>query len=148
MSRSDVRKLDSARRRLIKRAKNQKRVTYKDVIDEAGLETRACQRVCADALRNLGVGFKAPRRKIYVSEEDAKQRLAFARAYSKKPACFWATSVHAYVDNKAFPMPLTAKPRERFQPTMLTWHLRKASKGTDRHSTAPRGKPRSSPCRP
>ena len=55
LSKADIRKLDSARRRLIKGAKNQKRVTYKDVIIEAGFENLPCRRVCEDALRNMGV---------------------------------------------------------------------------------------------
>ena len=74
LSPADVRKLDRARRRLIQKADNQKRITYEDVIEKAGLEGKACERVCADALRREGVAFRPPRRKIHISEQDAKVR--------------------------------------------------------------------------
>ena len=75
LSPCEVRKLDRARRRLIKKAKTEKRVTYANVVEEAGLEGRACERVCADALRGEGVAFRPPRNKIYVSEQDAQRHI-------------------------------------------------------------------------
>ena len=140
LSQDDVRKLDQARRRLIKRARNETRVTYADIIEEAGLKSDPCQRICEDALRKIGVGFRHPRRNIYVSEVDAKKRLIFSRRYIKRPSNYWSNDVHGYVDKKAFPMPLTEQQRVRFRQTMVTGHLRKPSEGTDRHFTKPREK--------
>ncbi len=140
LSKRDVRTLDAARRRLIKRADNEVRVTYADIVKEAGLTDVACQRVCEEALRAEGVSFKAPRRKIQVSEADAKHRLEIAKAWVKRPASYWSKNVHAYVDNKAFPIPLTPAQKKRFRQTMITGHLRKASEGIDRGFTKPREK--------
>ena len=140
LSKQDVRKLDQTRRRLIRQAENEKRVTYEDVVEEAGLSHSPSQRVCEDALRGEGVGFKAPRRKIYVSDDDAKKRWAVAKVWAKRPASFWSKSVHAYVDNKAFPIPLTQKQRKKFRQGMVTGHLRKPSEGIDRGFTKPREK--------
>ena len=61
LSRKDITHLDRTRRRLIQKADNEHRVTYADVIKEAGLEGVASQRVCEDALRDLGVGYTHPR---------------------------------------------------------------------------------------
>ena len=78
LTKEHIRSLDQARRRLIRAADNDHRVTYKDVIEEAGLKDECCQRVCSNALRALGVGFSTPRRKIYITDEDAKKRKSFA----------------------------------------------------------------------
>jgi len=139
LPKQDIRNLDKARRRLIQRADNDHRVTYEQVVEEAGLEGVVGLRVCEDALRSLDVGFKPARRKIYVSEEDAEKRLEVAKRWKKRPASYWA-KVHAYVDNKAFPVPLTPKQRKRFRQTMVTGHLRKPSEGLDRGFTKPREK--------
>ncbi len=43
-----------------------------------------------------------------VDEED---RLRFAQEHAKKPASYWANSVHAHMDNETFPVCLTAPRR-------------------------------------
>ena len=140
LSRQDVRKLDQARRRLIQQADNERRVTYDDIIQEAGLEDPPCERVCADALRKLGIGFRPPRRKICVSEEDARKRRAIADIWSKRPAKYWTHDVHAYLDAKTFPRPSTLAQRKTLLSNRITGHLRKPSKGIDRGFTKPREK--------
>jgi hypothetical protein len=95
LSKQNVRKLDTVRRRLIKTADNEKRITHADVIKEACLTDVACQRVCEDALRAEGVSFKAPRRKIQISEEDAKHRLGVAKVWVRHRRSYWSKSVHA-----------------------------------------------------
>ena len=145
LSSKDIRSSDKARRRLIQKAQNDHRITYEDVIKEAGLENQVCQRVCEDALRAEGVSYKPPRRKIYVSDEDAKLRKATADKWLKYPKSYWHPAktqrgVHAYHDEKSFPLPLTAKQRQRYRQTLITGHLRKASEGIDRGFTKPREK--------
>jgi hypothetical protein len=138
LTRNHIRSLDAARKRLIKKSDNDYRVTYKDIVEEAGLEDVVCQRVCENALRKLGVSYKAPRRKIYITHTDAKARLDFAKKKYKLPASHWSDQVHAYVDNKAFPIPLSPKQRKRFRQTQITGHLRKPSEGLDQGFTKPR----------
>ena len=138
LTKKDINSLDQARRRLIRRADNDARVTYSDVLKEAGFTDKVSQRVCEDALRKRGVGYKAPRRKIYVTDEDAKERKSWATKKLKLPKRFWTEDVHAYQDSKQFPLPLTAKQRKRFRQTQVTGHLRKAGEGLDRGFTKPR----------
>ena len=80
------------------------------------------------------MSFKAPRHKIGVSEADARTRCETAKKWQKRPATYWSKKVHAYVDNKAFPIPLTEAQKARFRQTLVTGHLRKASEGLDRGS--------------
>ena len=138
LTKMNILRLDQARRRLITKAKNAKRVTYSDVVEEVGLEGQVSQRVCEDALRKRGVSYKAPRRKIFVHSKDATVRKEWAKKKLKLPASYWSDGVHAYIDSKQFPLPLTAKQRERFRQTQVTGHLRKASEGLDNGFTKPR----------
>lgn len=138
LKRADVRKLQQARLRLIKQANSERRVTHADVQKEAGLQDVVCQRVCEDALRKVNVRFRAPRRKGYLSDEDAKTRQRCAEKWQRRPSRFWSESVHAYVDNKAFPMPLTPKQRQKYKQTRVTGHLRTPAEGVSRGFTKPR----------
>ena len=88
LSKQDIRTLDQTRRRLIKEANNDHRVIYSDVIEKAGLAGQASQRVCEDALRERGVGYKPPRRKIYITEEDAKVMETAGGAVKEQHTCF------------------------------------------------------------
>ena len=53
---------------------------------------------------------------------------------------FWTKDIHAYVDNKAFPLPLTPEQRKRFAQTRVSGHLRLKNEGTLRGFTKPREK--------
>jgi hypothetical protein len=89
-------------------------------------------------LRKRGVGYRTPRRKIYVTANDAKTRKFWAKMKKKLPARYWSEKVHAFIDSKQFPLPLTPAQRKRFRQTMVTGHLRKPSEGLDRGFTKPR----------
>ena len=138
LTKADLRALMNARRRLIKRAKNEQRVRYEDVIKEANLDKDVSQVVVERALRTEGVRYRPARKKIYLSERDAMVRLLTMKAWSKKTKAFWSTRVHAFIDNKAWPIPLTPAQRSKYNATKVVGHLRLPSEGTDQGSTQPR----------
>ena len=80
LTKLQVLRLDQARPRLLKRADGEWRVTYAMIIEEAGYQDLACERVLQDGFRSLDVGFRKPRSKICLSDQDAKVRLQIARA--------------------------------------------------------------------
>ena len=82
----DCQHLDRARKRLLKRADSQRPVTYQTIQEEAGLQGKCCSRTVQDALRGIGVRFRAPRHKVYLTAEDAKKRLKVAKEWIKRPA--------------------------------------------------------------
>ena len=138
LSAADVRTLDAARRKMLKEADSEFRVTYEDISKKTGMDKKASLRTQADALRNLGVRLRRPREKVCITAEDAKKRLRVAKVWVSRPDSFWRERVHAYVDNKAFPMPLTSKQRSKYKKTRVTGHLRKPSEGVERGCTKPR----------
>ena len=138
LSSSDVRTLDKSRRKLLKEADSEHRVTYTDISTKSGLDKKASLRTQAKALRGIGVRFRKPRLKVCLTAEDAKKRLSTAKKWLSLPKMFWHTKVHAYVDNKAFPMPLTPKQRSKYKKTRVTGHLRRPVEGVERGYTKPR----------
>ena len=75
LSSNDVKHLLATRRKLIQEADNQQRVTYEDIVEAADLDGSPGLRTCQDAMREAGVSFKPPRKKIQISEDDAANRL-------------------------------------------------------------------------
>ena len=138
LGKSDIRLLMAARRRLIKKADSEYRVTYEDIVEEAGFEGKCSQRLVENAIRDRGVSYKQPRRKIGPTEEDAATRWKVAKHWLKRPKGYWTKNVHGYWDCKAFVMPLTPKQRKRFAQTRVSGHLRLSSEGVDAGFTKPR----------
>ena len=140
LTNADLRTLQQARRRLIKKADNEERITWKMVIDEADLEGPPCQRVVEDAMRHKGCRFRPPRRKIGLTAKDAKKRVLVGKEWIKEPASYWTNGkkVHGYYDNKNFPYPRTAKERKRLKDTNITGHLRMPGEGLEQGFTKPR----------
>ena len=139
----DVKSMEQARLRLLKEAAKpgkKRRVTHDDVQQEAGLLDRCCSRTAQDALRASGVRFRPPRSKVYLTSKDAKERLRVAKSWVKRPTTFWIEGVHAYVDNKAFPLPLTPAQKAKMQKTRVTGHLRRADEGLAPYCTKPKEK--------
>ena len=67
-------------------------------------------------------------------------RLRVAKSWVKRPAAFWTAGMHAYVDNKAFPLPLTPAQKAKLQNTRVTGHLRRADEGLAPYCTKPKEK--------
>ena len=141
LTKLDKLRLDQARRRLAKKADGEYRVTHDMIINEASktaLRSNPCKRVVQDALRADGARYRRPRRKIHISSKDVKIRRAVAEKWVKKPATFWRSKVHAYMDLKKFVLPLTPEQRTKFRQTRVEGHIRKPCEGIEHGFTKPK----------
>lgn len=138
LTRADVRKLMQARRRLIKSAAGESAVTYAMIMVEASLDKDVSKRVVEETLKAEGVRYRPARKKIYLTKKDAQVRKAWAQRMIRRPARYWAEEVHAFMDNKSWPLPLTAKQRGRVRAQKISGHLRLPSEGTEQGFTRPR----------
>ena len=77
-----------------------------------------------EALRSRGVCFRPMREKPVRTADDEKDRLAFGNRHAKKPPGFWVNGVHAYLDNKMFPIFPNGQGR--------TYAAKRAARGTYR----------------
>jgi hypothetical protein len=126
-------KLEQARKRLIKNADSEERVTYDDIIQEADLDVEPSNRVVAEYFRKeAGVMYRKPRDKVHLSDKDVATRFERAKQWVKRPSGYWKRNVHCYLDNKSFCLPLTAAQRKQLRQTKVTGHLRKKSEGVKR----------------
>ena len=140
LKKSHTRKLDRSRLKLIREADSEWPVTYKAVMEDAGMTGMVCQRTVEDEFRAAGVSFRTPRSKVFLSEKDASKRFKTAKEWIKRPASFWSTKIHGYFDCKAFPLPLNATQRKKYRQARVKGHLRKASEGASRSFTKVRTK--------
>lgn len=140
LQRKDIDKLDQVRKRLLKSADSTRRVTYSEIHEAADLTEKCCSRVAQDALRSRGVRFRAPRKKVCLTDEDAKVRLQTAKVWVKRPKEFWVDNVHAYVDNKSWLLPLTPQQKNKYKKSKVTGHLRTPEEGVAPGCTKPREK--------
>lgn len=137
LTRQDIRKLQQARRRLIRNADSEERVTWQDVLDEADLDSAPSLRLVEETLRNEAVRFRPPRKKIALKSEDAKKRYRVAVEWKKKRKSYWL-GMHGYYDNKNFPLPLKPAQVAKLKQTRITGHLRTPAEGVEKGFTKPR----------
>ena len=138
LTKGDVTKLIQVRRRLIVKAAGQKRVRYCDVVKVAKLGKRVSEKTVADKMRARGVKYRPARKKLYLTDKDAKVRVRVLKQWIKKPKRFWSDKVHGWMDNKKWVRKLTPKDRAKYNATKVTGHLRLPSEGQDRGFTRPR----------
>lgn len=94
---------------MIEAADSEWQVTARMV--KQSLKLRCCDRVILEALHKHGIKFHPMREKPVRTELDEKDRRKFAKDYGTKPLTFWTQQVHAYLDNKFFPVYLSGKAR-------------------------------------
>ena len=119
---AQVDRVVSATEKMVKAADGTYQVTAKMV--KTSLKLKCCLRTLRQALHARGVRFHPMREKPVRTDSDDKERLQFAMEHHKKPASYWANSVHAYIDNKSFPVHLTGPGR--------TYAAKRAAHGTYR----------------
>ena len=88
------------------------------------LKLKVCDRTILTCLHKHGIYMHRLREKPVRTTQDISDRKAFAQKFVGKPASFWTHKVHAYLDNKTFPVYLTHKGR--------TYAAKQAAKGTFR----------------
>lgn len=94
---------------MVKDADSKCQVTADMIRKGAGL--KCCTRVVLNALHAKGIYLHPMREKPVRTEVDEADRLHFGKIYGPKPLSFWEKNVHAYIDNKYFPVYLSPKAR-------------------------------------
>ena len=61
LTKRDLKKFETSRRKLIRKAKGQRYVSYKDIAHDAGIHNKSCLRTLQKRVRAGGVRFRLPR---------------------------------------------------------------------------------------
>jgi len=75
-------------------------------------KTQASEKTILKGLHKRGIFFRKLREKPVLTDEDKKMRYSFAKTHKKKSRIWWANNVHAYIDNKHWPVYLNKAARK------------------------------------
>ena len=104
----------------------------------SALRLNCKDRVVLDALHSRGITSHKMREKPIRTDEDAAGRLQFGKDNADKPAAFWTSGVHAYLDNKFFPAYLTGAARTYAAKRAVHRTFRKSGQGLAKGHVRPR----------
>ena len=74
---------------------------------------KASNRTILKGLHKRGVYFRPMREKPVLTEEDIRDRMAFAKKYVRKSPEWWQESIQAFIDVKSFKVYLSGAARAR-----------------------------------
>lgn len=129
-------RLESKVNHMTKIADAEYQVTVKMIKQALGL--KCCERVVLNALHSRGIYLHPLREKPVRTPEDVHERKVFADAHKEKSAGWWSNCVHAYLDNKFFPVYTTGKSRSYAAKRVARGTFRKVGEGLARGHVKPK----------
>ena len=138
LKQKDKRRLEAARKKLLKRANSETRVTYEAVM--AAAKTKVSQKTVETFFRQDGVKWRPARTKPERTKDEQDRRLAQAETWARYPEEYWTEGVQGYLDNKSFAVPTTPAKAALLRKQNVAGHLRKASEGRNVECVKPKDK--------
>ncbi len=141
LSPKNVRQLDKARKTLIKQAKGESEVHWKDVIKKARVP-KVDPTTASRALAAAGFDIKArrPREKPLRTPEHRVERVQICKKWVKRPVKYFTDKVDLIMDNKKFEIPMTAAGKKFLRVKSVRFHLRTKAEGLKDGYTKPNTK--------
>ena len=136
LTKAQVDRLECKARNMIKVADACYQVTVKML--KQALRLKCCERVILNALHVRGIYLHPLREKPLRTPEDVLDRKAFADLYKGKSEAWWTSGVHAFLDNKFFPVYINAKGRTYAAKRVCRGTFRKAGEGLARGHVKPK----------
>ena len=123
-----LRALDSARKRLIQKAKGQSEVHMDDVMRAARV-TNVTKGTVSRHFATLGVSWRTPRGEPLRDESDMMERVDMCQRWKRLPNDYFTDRVDAIIDNKVFPIPTYKRAKIHAKKSRVRGHLRRRSEG-------------------
>ena len=138
ISRSSVLKLNSVRKKLIKKAQGQREVRWEDVCKSSRVrKVHRTTLLRAFRRENIPVQARSPRLKPGRTSQQAAARVAYCKKWARKPAPFFVDDVDLIIDNKQFDIPTTQRARQYMAAQRVRFHLRTPAEGVQPEMTKP-----------
>ena len=108
LSKRNVRRLNTVRKDLIKKAKGEREVHWQDIIKAARVP-QVSPKTARENLKAAGYDItrRAPRLKPLRTEAHEQARVVTCGKWSRWPATYWTDSVDMIIDNKKWDLPLS-----------------------------------------
>ena len=131
LTRQAVRKLNTTRRCLIKKADGQREVSWEDVRKAARIP-KMHRTTLKRSLNREGIQVEArrPRLKPKRTPGQVKARVEYCTKWCRKPASFFLDEVDLIIDNKQFDVPTTERARKFLAAQRVRFHLRTRGEGS------------------
>jgi transposase len=138
LSKANVRKMNSVRRVLQKKADGEREVTWEN-IRKAARAPKVCATTSLRAFRREGITVQArrPREKPQRTKEHAEERVHLCEGLRSKPATWFSEKVDLIIDNKAFDVPTNERARRYMKQQAVRFHLRTPEEGLQPEYTRP-----------
>ena len=122
--------MNRTRKDLVKKARSQYEVRWKDVLRKARVP-KAHRTTAKRSFDRLGlkVAWRPCREKPQRTKEQKAERVALCAKWSKLPKAYFADKVDLVIDNKTFAVPTTPKARAYLKQRNVRGHLRTPSEG-------------------
>ena len=133
--------LDKARQRLQQRAGGEEEVTWKQIIKAARVKTihptTAARRLAA---AGKDIKWRRPREKPERTQEQMADRVQSCKRLLRLPKNYFMEQVDLIMDNKSWPIPITAKAKRHYRKLKVRGHLRTRKEGLGQAYTKPNPK--------
>ena len=137
----NVRRIEAARKELIKKADGEREVHWDDVLTRARVP-RLHRSTAARSLQNAGynVRWRPAREKPMRSDIDEAERRRICGKLRKLPEKYWQHRVDMYMDNKLWDLPVTPQGKRFLRKIKVRGHLRTPEEGLEDGFTKPNRK--------
>ena len=132
-----IKRLNSCRRKLIKKADAEHEVTYDLILRSARLRNKVHRTTVARELAHLGIRWRPLREKPPRTRAQEGARVKVCKEWRKKPKSFWTKKVDLIIDNKKFPLCSTEGARKRLRQQRARGVLRSPAEGLSSGFTKP-----------
>jgi hypothetical protein len=140
LTRNNVKKLNSVRKDLIKKAKGEREIHWNEIIRKARVPD-VHPTTAARALTDSGIQVAArkPREKPMRKPEHEHNRLEICTKWAKLPATYFADKIDLIMDNKKWDLPMTKIGKRFNKMKKVRFHLRTKEEGLRPGFTKPKG---------
>ena len=134
-----VRKLNSVRKTLLKKAGSESKVTYNQILRVGRMAKKVTPTTLAKNFQAEGFDIRwRPAREAQTLEKKArKERMEICRKWKFLPASYFTTTVDAILDNKKFNIPTHAAALSSLKRGQVKGHLRTRPEGNKDHCKRP-----------
>ena len=139
LTKQQVRKLNTVRKNLLKKACSESKVTYKQILRVGRLAMKVCPETLAKNFEADGfdVRWRPAREAQTLDKEARRERASICRRWKFLPRNYFTHKVDAILDNKKFRIPTLHAALSSLRKGQVKGHLRTRSEGNAEHCKRP-----------
>ena len=138
MTPEQLRRLDNARRLLIRQVKGEEEVHLADIMKLADVRHLATSTVSNHFNKYVGVRWRTPREEPLREPADLGERVMLCSRWMRLPDDYFSESLDGMMDNKKWAIPMSNRAKRYSKMVKVRGHLRTRTEGIKKHFTKPK----------